>query len=230
MWTGKKAQAANRKGLVISIDKNRELDLKSFLEGYILDGEDLGRLIYVFDSIGDDMIKGASYIHRYNQLGDILKKNKIPGEPIRLAYTAWSTEEKRKLLKTLQDNKAEGIVFKDIRAPYTPGRPASGGTQVKFKFKASASCVVTGINKKKRSVSIGLFEKAGLNSKLIEVGNVTIYPNFEIPDVRDIIEVEYLYAHLGGSIYQPVYKGKRTDIDLPACTMSQLKYKKEECE
>jgi bifunctional non-homologous end joining protein LigD len=60
---------------------------------------------------------------------------------------------------------------------------------------------------------------------LVPVGNVTIPPNHAVPAAGEIIEVEYLYAYHGGSLYQPVYRGKRTDLDLDACTTVQLKYK-----
>jgi hypothetical protein len=33
---------------------------------------------------------------------------------------------------------AEGVVFKDINAPYSPGGPNSGGPQLKFKQEAAA--------------------------------------------------------------------------------------------
>jgi bifunctional non-homologous end joining protein LigD len=37
--------------------------------------------------------------------------------------------------------------------------------------------------------------------------------------------VRYLYAHLGGSIFQPVYLGVRDDIRAEECVIGQLKYK-----
>ncbi len=228
LFTGKKgAQAANRKGLVIGLDNNREKDLQSFPEGYIFNGEDMGRIVYLFDLIGEKQ-RSLPYKRRFEALETLITDYKLPGRPFRVVYTAWDTEDKRELLKTLRDNKKEGIVFKDIRASYTPGRPASGGTQVKFKFYDTCSCVVTGVNKTKRSISLGLYDKAGVNTQLIEVGNCTVYPNQDIPKVRDVVEVKYLYAYEGGSLYQPVLIGPRTDIDLPECKISQLKYKKEE--
>ena len=62
---------------------------------------------------------------------------------------------------------------------------------------------------------------------MVPVGNVTIPPNQTVPNVGEIVEVEYLYAYLGGSLYQPVYRGKRRDLDISACTTRQLKYKPE---
>jgi bifunctional non-homologous end joining protein LigD len=57
------------------------------------------------------------------------------------------------------------------------------------------------------------------------VGNVTIPANHSIPAKGAIVEVRYLYAYPGGSLFQPVYLGKRDDVDMRACTVSQLKFK-----
>lgn len=88
----------------------------------------------------------------------------------------------------------EGIVFKRLTAPYTPGRPASGGDQFKFKFVDACTCVVLARNAK-RSVEIGLIDDEG---KQVSVGNCTIGPNRSAPGLGSLIEVRYLYAHRGG--------------------------------
>jgi bifunctional non-homologous end joining protein LigD len=54
----------------------------------------------------------------------------------------------------------------------------------------------------------------GLVSEEVSVGNVTIPVNFDIPRVGSVVEVRYLYAYPGGSLYQPVYLGARTDVDV----------------
>jgi bifunctional non-homologous end joining protein LigD len=44
--------------------------------------------------------------------------------------------------------------------------------------------------------------------------------------VGEVVDTKYLYAHKqSGSIYQPVYVGKRCDIPASECTTDQLKYK-----
>jgi bifunctional non-homologous end joining protein LigD len=47
------------------------------------------------------------------------------------------------------------------------------------------------------------------------VGNVTIPANHALPKVGDLVEVRYLYHYPGGSLYQPIYLGSRSDKDLP---------------
>ena len=108
--------------------------------------------------------------------------------------------------------------------PYSPGRPNSGGPQLKFKFVESASFVVTGHNAK-RSVTLGLYD----GDKLVPAGNVTIPPNHaDSGQVVKSVRCQYLYAFReSGSIYQPVYLGKRADIPAADCAVEQLKYKPE---
>ncbi|MDM8556367.1 hypothetical protein QUF75_16715, partial [Desulfococcaceae bacterium HSG7] len=135
--------------------------------------------------------------------------------------TAKTQKEKQRLYDRLQASGAEGVVFKKHAASYTAGRPKSGGNQVKFKFYATASVVVTKINDK-RSVAVGILAE----ERRVGVGNVTIPPNKDVPAVNSVIEVRYLYAYPGGSLYQPAYIGVRDDVGVEDCVISQLKYKK----
>ena len=82
----------------------------------------------------------------------------------------------------------------------------------------------------KRSVGMALLLWPRKNQVLTErvfVGNVTIPSNKEVPAINSIIEVRYLYAYKGGSLYQPTYLGVRDDIGVDDCLISQLKYKQE---
>ena len=125
------------------------------------------------------------------------------------------------MLDALRRLKAEGVVFKRHAAPYTPGRPASGGDQLKLKFTATASCIVAKANGTKRSVALMLLD----GRKRVAVGNVTVPANKPIPKAGSVIEVRYLYAYPAGSLFQPVCLGQRDDVGPDACTISQLKYK-----
>jgi bifunctional non-homologous end joining protein LigD len=92
---------------------------------------------------------------------------------------------------------------------------------LKFKFVETASFIVTARNEK-RSVTLCLFD----GDELAHAGNVTNPPNHAVPAVGEVVEVRYLYAFReSGSIYQPVYLGKRCDIPQADCTTDQLKYK-----
>ena len=80
---------------------------------------------------------------------------------------------------------------------YTPGRPNSGGTALKFKFRESstANCLDESSNGK-RSIRLGLLNGAG---EMVDVGKVTVPPNQEVPRPNELVEVLYLYFYEGGS-------------------------------
>ncbi|MEI6235740.1 MAG: DNA ligase, partial [Planctomycetota bacterium] len=120
---------------------------------------------------------------------------------------------------------AEGVVFKRADAPYTPGRPTSGGTQLKFKFVTTGSFFVAGANAGKRSVGLEALNDAG---KSVFVGNVTVPANHTMPEVGSVVDVRFLYAFREGCLFQPVMLGVRDDLDLKDCVTAQLKYKPEE--
>lgn len=115
-------------------------------------------------------------------------------------------------------------MFKRLAAPFSPGRPASGGDQLKVKFYATLSAIVDGVNAQ-RSVRLILMDEA---DKGVIVGNVTIPPNKSVPQAGDVVEVRYLYGFPGGSLFQPVYLGPRDDVDPAECRSSQIKFKRDE--
>lgn len=186
---------------------------------YLVDGEAVGEILFVFDLLEIDRtdIRSQPYHQRLSQLESLGF-----GGAIVLAETAKTPEAKQQFYDRLTTSGGEGIVFKQHAAPYTAGRPNSGGTQVKFKFYATASVVVTQINVK-RSVAVAVLD----GEQSVEVGNVTIPPNKDVPPMNAVIEVRYLYAYQGGSLYQPTYLGVRDDLRVEACVIAQLKYKKE---
>jgi len=60
------------------------------------------------------------------------------------------------------------------------------------------------------------------------MGNVTVPANQEIPTKGTVVEVRYLYAIPGGSLFQPTLLGVRDDILASECVVDQLKFKAEE--
>ncbi|MEN8217677.1 MAG: RNA ligase family protein [Pseudomonadota bacterium] len=211
--------AINRKGLAVGAPDTILNSAAQIDQTYLVDGEAVGEKLFAFDllEINNTNVRSTPYSQRQSQLENLGLNSSIV-----LVETAKTKAEKQELYDRLKASGAEGIVFKKHSAPYTAGRPNSGGTQLKFKFYATASVVVTQKNDK-RSVAVAVI--AGENQ--VSVGNVTIPPNKEVPAVNSIIEVRYLYAYKGGSLYQPTYIGVRDDISLEDCSISQLKYKAE---
>jgi bifunctional non-homologous end joining protein LigD len=216
----------NRKGLIVALPQAIVEELKTIsakLGAIRVDGELVGETLFVFDL---HIYKGKN-LHAVPCLVRIrLAHTLLSGcKHLRAVPVAVTTAEKLSLWGDVSSAKGEGIVFKHKDSFVCAGRPNSGGDWLKCKFTASASCCVLEINKGKSSVRIGLVDSR--DNQVVSVGNVTIPPNYEIPLVGEIVEVEYLYAYRGGSLYQPVYRGVRVDLDMSACNLNQLKYKPE---
>ena len=224
-----KVFGANRKGLAVPLPQALadELQVIATRQGAIrVDGEIIGDILYVFDL----HIHQGKRIHNrpWIQRMHLAEAALAECRHIKAIHTAVSPDAKLSLWSWVKAAHGEGVVFKRLNCPVTAGRPNSGGDWLKFKFTESASCRVMEVNSGKRSVKIGLLESVSSDVvKMISVGNVTIPPNYGVPAVGDIVEVEYLYAYKGGSLYQPVYRGKRTDLDMTSCITGQLKYKPE---
>lgn len=219
-----KIEAFNRKGISIACPNEISESVKFANEYYedgvgsfLIDGELVGDIYHVFDILEKDGqdLRPLPLSDRILGLHDLMEA--LECDNIKSVPTHFTEKEKSKAFNDLKNNNAEGVVFKHSNATYSPGRPASGGHYLKHKFFETGSFIVNSINNV-RSVELRLNDGT-------EIGNVTIPVNFQIPDVGSVVEVRYLYAYKGGSLYQPVYLGVRSDIDENECTEDQLKYK-----
>lgn len=215
-----KVEGINRTGLTLALHPALAGISKSPID-FIVDGEDMGEgEVILFDALeynGNDL-RNLPTTERLEWLSKIVHAVPL----LSATQTALSTADKTRLFEKMELENKEGVVFKLKTAPYSPGRPASGGPHLKFKFYETASFIVQKINNK-RSGQLGLINTEGA---MVDAGNVTIPANHDIPKAGDIVEVRYLYAYReSGSVYQPVYLGKRDDITQASCTTNQLKYK-----
>lgn len=221
LMTKKEAEvlAINKKGLSILIPEVTANVIKSVSKQILVDGEIIGERYYIFDIIEYDNqnIRTLSAFERYQKLSQVeeLKEFIVP------AY--FTEKEKRQAFEEIKLRKGEGVVFKKKDSSYVSGRPASGGNQLKYKFWESATVKVIKQHKTKRSVTVAVYD----GDKERDMGNVTIPANYDIPNAGDIVEVIYLYCHLGdeGKLYQSKYKGVRDDQDNSDCKLSQIKFK-----
>lgn len=217
-----KIVGANRKGEIVGIETAFKTAVGTIpYDDCTLDGEDLGSEIVLFDVVLHNLPCHA----RYEILKNLFEQGDLTSV-FRLSKAAFTTEEKRELFDKVKAEGGEGLVFKRKDSPYVPGRPKSGGDQLKFKFTETCTCMVIEKNIGKKSIKLGLFEKPDSTS-LTYVGNATVYANIVTPEAGDLVEIQYLYAYKGGSLYQPVLLGVRDDLSPADCQMSQLKYKKE---
>lgn len=206
-------EAINRKGLFIGFPQSILECLSTQKHAFIIDGEIIGEVVWLFDILefgGADMRK-KPYTERFKMLNDKFGKLDKEGSAIRIVPAYFTPASKRLAFKQLEAKGVEGIVFKRLSSLYTVGRPASKGNQLKYKFTETCTVQVSGLVPGKRSVFV-----SALNGKtLIELGKVTVLPNFDVPKIGDLIEVEYLYRHVHGALYQPVFLGVRDDLDGP---------------
>lgn len=211
----------NRQGLEVGLPATIAESAAQLPGEFVIDGEAVGDTLYAFDLLELDLVdlRSEPYWLRLGTLERLLTTQ--AGGAILIVSTASTSTEKRALMDRLRTESREGIVFKNKDAPYTANRPASGGSQLKFKFYETASCLVAGVNEKR---SVGLVLKDG--PRLVACGNVAIPPSHDIPSPGQVVELRYLYAMPGSNaLFQPVYLGPRDDIPAHDCTIAQLKYK-----
>jgi bifunctional non-homologous end joining protein LigD len=210
----------NRKGQTVALPRGIAELAATFGRDVTLDGEQIGDRFVYWDVLSID---GVDLKSRPWQEREV-RLNFDRGSAIQRTVTARTEAEKRKLVEDVRAAGGEGVVFKHRGALYDPGKPGSRATWFKAKFWQSLSAVVGKVNDK-RSVGLELIDGDG---RRVQVGNVTIPPNHQVPTAGDVVEVGYLYAYDGGSLFQPTYLGKRNDIDVAECLASQRVFKAEE--
>ena len=180
----------NKKGLLTGLPATVFQDVCKLPGDCLPAGESVGEVYHAFDLLLDNGADLRPYPYRVRLTALMNLLAGVQLRFIKYAETAFTTRQKTALLNRLKAEKREGIVFKRLDAPYTPGRPNSGGPQLKHKFYATLSGVVSKINPQ-RSVEVRLWGEDGW----MPCGNVTIPPNHKIPEVCSVVEVRYFYAH-----------------------------------
>ncbi len=204
-------EGINKKGLLVELPETVSNDIRTLPGSFISDGESVGDDYDAFDllELNGENLRPLPYRIRLDSLTNLLAGTRH----IKLVETAFSACQKIELWQRLRRENREGIVFKRLDAPYTPGKPNSGGPQLKFKFVATLSAIVAKVNIQ-RSVEISLLK----GRSLISCGNVTIPANHDIPKVGTVVEVRYLYAYREShALHQPVYLGPRDDVEPGEC-------------
>lgn len=225
-----KLTGISRTGRQATIPGELSKVLKSHQTDFIIDGELIGDTFHAFDLLEEDGhdFRGNTTTERHEQLDMLIRT--LPDSTSLELVTTFAGAEKKLVFEKLKGT--EGVVFKRAAAQYHVGRPSSGGDFLKYKFYKSCSAIVTGINDK-RSVSLSLIEdkpepgsEVVIGKRMKDVGNCTIPVNHDFPNFGDVVEIKYLYARKPShALYQPSYLGKRTDIPVTDCLLSQLSYK-----
>jgi ATP-dependent DNA ligase len=144
-----------------------------------------------------------------------------PQERIKLLPQARTEAEKRALLKAVDEEGGEGIVLKDLLAPYVIGRTRN---VMKVKFVKTADVVVTGSTRSRNDAGreTGAFKFSVMeNGQMIPMGSCSAIGK---PDAQpgDVIEVAYLYRDETGGLVQPRMTRIREDKTPEECGMDQF--------
>lgn len=211
------AIGGNRRGQTVALGSRIADSAAAIGVDVVLDGEQVGDVLHCWDVLvldGRDL-RALPLSQRVAHLDSF-----TPGPAIRPVSRATGRAGKEALIASVREAKGEGVVFKRLDAAYDPGRPGSQASWHKLKFWKSLSAVVGKVNAQ-RSVGLELVDSDGAR---LPIGNVTIPANHDVPSVGDVVEVTYLYAFDGGSLHQPVYAGRRSDIDPADCLASQREF------
>jgi bifunctional non-homologous end joining protein LigD len=228
---------ANKKGQSIALAQTIANDAMSVAVSFVIAGEAMGDDFYAHGmlELGSDDLRPLPYKQSYAMLQRFLSEEPILPH-IKLVETAWTTAEKRAMYRRLKAERAEGIVFKKVDAPFTAGRPNSGGPQTKVKFWESLTARIRTIRPNgKESIECELRTPLG---EWVSCGMTTVLKRglLDTLSVSDFVELKYLYClRSSGILYQSspcISEGtgtfKRDDCDDNDCSTGQLKFKKDE--
>ncbi|MEI7911838.1 MAG: WGR domain-containing protein [Verrucomicrobiota bacterium] len=217
---GDEITGINRRGVVVAIPEPIRRAVAEIGFDVLLDGVALGDTLRAFDLLE---VKGRDFRQRrYLDRHSGLIMTIPPSQPaLRRVSSAVDPNDKVEIFEELRQTGCKGVVFKDVNAPFSPGRPASGGPQLTYGFIVSASFVAAD-QTARRCVALGLYD----DESLVPAGSVAIPPGQPIPGIGEVVEVRYRFAvRESGCIHEPVYVGKRPGIPAAECGIHQLKYR-----
>ena len=189
----------------------------SALRGWTFDGELLDDKYYIFDilEIPTGNCQNWPLLKRYELLEKLESKLKNPVYLLPLFI-----ENKQEQFDKLLEDKAEGVIFKLLDAPYVNKKSSNF---LKYKFINEVDCVIleAGFNDKENFV-LGLWDGSGF----VDVGKCSsLTADGPSAKVGDVVTVQVLYSTKGGRLYQAVAPRLRHDKAPQECLVGQI----EEC-
>ena len=214
--TGGGAYGFNRSGEGRPIEKKIMQEVRKAPGGFGFDGEVVDDTFFVFDLIemGGHSILNFPFEKRYALLYKLLTQNDYG---MVLVGQAFSEKNKKESFERLRGQNYEGVIFKDLLAPYKQGRAK---TSLKWKFVKQVDCHVTGEHVDGKSNFVLTVYR---NGEAQEVGKVSALTG-DGPKVKigDVVTVDCLYSTPSGKIVQPTKPRIRTDKQPEECTYSQI--------
>jgi bifunctional non-homologous end joining protein LigD len=136
---GSEVRGINKLGLYVNIPETWVAEFRAFGD-VTFDGEHVGDTLHVFDLLVNDGkdIKGQPFSRRYAVLEKLVEGMNNVSPSIKILKASFTTEDKRALVQEIKDGNREGMVYKNVRAPYDSGRSDDA---LKFKLVESSSCM-----------------------------------------------------------------------------------------
>jgi ATP-dependent DNA ligase len=208
----------NRRGMPRVMEPQIRTAMQGISGGWVFDGEVLNNTYHVFDVISTPKhglgFQRVGFGLRFKLLQNMCHKRAYG---MHLITHYFGLDDKIDFYQLAHESAVEGVVFKHIDLPYTPGRNKHF---LKEKFIKDVDVIVTdqGVNGR-NNFSLSVYD----GDVLREVGKVSALTG-DGPSITvgDVVTVQILYVTDGGHLYQPVTPRKRTDKLPKECTMMQL--------
>lgn len=190
--------------------------LKHPLPQFIIAGELVGnKSLKLFDALilGDEICAPETYEYResrYHQEFDGYSNLILP------VVTARTMEAKAQLVMQLLEDGAEGVIVRDMMAPYVEGK---SGQHKKVKYWKTLEAIVVGPSKKHRnSVRLACYDDRGVLHEICGASTIGKEPVKK----GDIVEVKYNKGTANLHIMEISMQRVRTDKRPEQCLLSQI--------
>lgn len=183
---------------------------------FIFDGELIDDTYWIFDLLHvTDIITPNEAFEKRRIVLEALFDQNVFNEHLQLVPSMHEKEGKIDLITRCVVEGAEGVIYKDRRAPYTPGRSP---TILKQKFTKTADLIVLELGHEgKNNAVLGCYK----NGELVEVGRCSLIGKPKVAP-GDVVEVKYLYLGKHDRLVQPTLKHMRDDKEPMDCVFGQL--------
>jgi len=143
----------------------------------------------------------------------------LEGTPVKIVRQARTTREKHELWDTVQTSGAEGIMVKDLRARYEPGKRVTH--TMKAKITSTADVIVLTVNRPDPQHGSATLGVTAANGSIIAVGACSLIGKPQVAP-GDVIEVKFL-NWTGAKLYQPRMMRLRPDKAPHDCDLTQFR-------
>jgi bifunctional non-homologous end joining protein LigD len=212
---GHQFEGWNKKGQQSAVHPVLITGLSSLnVDEFILDGEFENPYFYCWDLLSAQGIDLSSY--PYGERYKILQV--FRSCPTVTILPCWTAEgDKERMVHEFRAQRAEGVVFKNLEAPYRPGRAHQ---HFKLKFHQSVTARVVEVDPVRDRVSLEMLDNNTWRTVCgLKVPQGTVRRG-------EFVEVRYLFGTRDKKLVQPVFLRVREDASMEDCAFAQVKISK----